>query len=185
MTLYSLNLLMHWNFRYSFMSYSAVSETLKYLAYSCVPICTDSSSAKANTGLLPVILPRHQSFSCIYGMGVLIVRQSSDVWFLTTLYLSSFFFFFPFWLELESNATFRFGRVQRNKTGQLYYGHDIFSLFFLDLYVCLKNSSFLLFPKYTLREFISDLYFICTSGKLLSLNFIHSILMLLDKKNNI
>lgn len=46
-----------------------------------------------------------------------------------------------FWLELESNATFRFGRVQRNKTGQLYYGHDISLLYFLDSYICLKDSS--------------------------------------------
>lgn len=36
---------------YSFMSSSAVSETLKHSAYSCVPTCTDTTSAKANTGL--------------------------------------------------------------------------------------------------------------------------------------
>lgn len=170
MALCSLNLLIPCNFGYCFMSDSAVLETLKYSAYSCVPICTDSTSAKANTGLLPVILPRHQSFSCIYGMGVLIVSQSSGVWFLTTLYLSLFYVFF-FWLELESNSTFRFGRVQRNKVGQLYYGHVISSLYILDLYMHLKDSYFLLFPKYTFRDSISDLYFICTSGNLLKLNF--------------
>lgn len=74
MALCSLNSLIYCNFGYFFMFDSAILETLKYSAYSCVPICTDSTSAKANTGPLPVILPRHQSFSCIYGMGVLIVR---------------------------------------------------------------------------------------------------------------
>lgn len=102
MALCSLNLLIPCNFGYCFMSDSAVLETLKYSAYSCVPICTDSTSAKANTGLLPVILPRHQSFSCIYGMGVLIVSQSSGVWFLTTLYLSLFYVFFFFGQNLKA-----------------------------------------------------------------------------------
>ena len=87
-----------------------------------------------------------------------------------------------FWLELESNDTFRFGRVQRNKAGQLYYGHDISSLYILDLYTCLKNSYFLLFLKYNFKNSISDLYFICTSGKLLNLNFIFNISMLLEEK---
>lgn len=59
MALCSVNLLIHCNFGCFFMSNSAVLETLKYSAYSCVPICTDSTSAKANTGLLPVILPLH------------------------------------------------------------------------------------------------------------------------------
>lgn len=73
MALCSLKLLIHCKFGYYFMSDSAVLQTLKYSAYSCVPICTDSTFAKANTGPLPVILPRHRCFSCIYGMGVLIV----------------------------------------------------------------------------------------------------------------
>lgn len=73
MALCSLNLLIHHDFGYCFIPDSAVLETLKYSAYSCVPICTDFTSAKANTGLLPVILPCQESFSYIYGMGVLIV----------------------------------------------------------------------------------------------------------------
>lgn len=93
MTLGSLNLLIHCKCGYSSVSDSAVSGTLGCSAYSCAPICTDSTSAKANTGL-PVILPCHQTFSCIYGMGVLFVSQSSGVWFLTTLYLSSFYVVF-------------------------------------------------------------------------------------------
>lgn len=53
-----------------------------------------------------------------------------------------FFFFSSFWLELESNATFRFGRVQRNKAEWFYYSHDISSFDFLDLHVCLKTHVF-------------------------------------------
>lgn len=138
MALCSLNSLIYCDFGYSFMSDSAILETLKYSAYSCVPICTDSTSAKANTGLLPVILPCHQNFSCIYGMGVLIVRQSSGVWFLTTLYLSSLYGFFFLGYNLKAVPLLDLGECK------VYYGHDISSLYFLDLYICLKDSSFLI-----------------------------------------
>lgn len=40
MVLCSLNLLTHCKVGYSFMSNSAVSETLRHAAYSCVPTCT-------------------------------------------------------------------------------------------------------------------------------------------------
>lgn len=59
MALGSLNLLMYCNVGCCPMSDLAVLEALKYSTYSCVPICPDSTSAKANTGL-PIILPGHQ-----------------------------------------------------------------------------------------------------------------------------
>lgn len=63
----SVNLLIHCNLGYYFMSESAVLETLRYSAHSCVPICTASTFAKANTGPLPVIGPRHRAPPVLMG----------------------------------------------------------------------------------------------------------------------
>lgn len=81
-----------------------------------------------------------------------------------------------FWLELESNATFRFGRVQRNTARQLHYAHDVSSLCVSGPYVCLKCSPFLSFPKYKLKKLYYRFVFCLYQLRVEKLNLVPTIL---------